>query len=307
MRYSKPLVIVSILVGLLAAVQSGLGLFMQAGGPGPFSFTSLHGQVVEMFGRGVYAYDTAFIAPIFRGTDALILFVVIPFLALGIVLYRRGSLRGGLLLVGTLAFILYNAASISLGVAYNNLFLIYVAYFSASLFAFILAFSAFNLDELAGRVSQRAPRRGIAVLMFVSALGLLFAWMPDILVPLANGGVPNIASYTTEVTYVFDLGIIVPVSIMAGVFILRRAPLGYLMAATLMVVLVLVGAMVTFQTVFQMLAGIEMTAVEFAAKAGSFMLLSLFSVWLLVKFFGCIRASASASRKTAPRSGIAEK
>jgi hypothetical protein len=52
-------------------------------------------------------------APIFRGTDAVTLFVSVPLLALSFLLYRRGSLRGALLLVGVLGFFLYYSASLA--------------------------------------------------------------------------------------------------------------------------------------------------------------------------------------------------
>ena len=110
-----------------------------------------------------------------------------------------------------------------------------------------------------------------------------------------TGDAPGIASYTTEVTYVFDLGIIVPLSILAGVLLLRRAPLGYLIAATLQIVLVIVGILVTSQTLFQAQAGIDLPLGVFIGKAGSFMLLSLIASGLLVNFLRHI-SPAAASR-----------
>jgi hypothetical protein len=290
MKPSKPVIILSVLTGLLGLVQSGVGLFYQTEGQ-PFDFTTLHSQTVQISGQGMYAYDTSFKAPILRGTDAVTLFVCIPLLVVALLLYRRGSPRGGLLLVGALGYFVYDSASVVLGVAYNNLFLLYVAFFSASLFAFILAFTAIDRQELAARLSQSRglPRRGIAILMFVTGLALLFAWLGDILGPLFQGGVPEIASYTTEVTYAFDLGIIAPLSILTGILILRCAPMGYLLSALMLVVLSIVGLMVASQTVFQMLAGISLTPGQFIGKAGSFMVLALIAVWLSVPLFRCVK------------------
>jgi hypothetical protein len=283
-------VILTILIAVLAVAQSGAGLWMQ-GGSGPFAFTTLHGQTVQMSGQGIYQYDTFFKAPILRGTDALTLFGCVPLLLVALELYRRGSLRGHLLLAGVLAFFVYNAASLALGVAYNNLFPLYVAYFSASLFAFILAFSSLDSQALAESIRPGLPRVGIAVLMFVSALALLFAWGSDIVGALLTGGVPDIASYTTEATYVFDLGVIAPLSVLAGILILRRAPLGYSLAAVLLVMLPIVGAMVTLQTVFQTQAGITLSVGALIGKMGSFVLLALASAGLLAAFLRRVPAN----------------
>jgi hypothetical protein len=78
------------------------------------------------------------------------------------VLYRRGSLHGSLLLLGALAFLLYNAASLAFAVAFNNLFLVYIILLSASFFAFLYALMAIDLPDLPNRFSNHLPRRGSA-------------------------------------------------------------------------------------------------------------------------------------------------
>ena len=304
MKPSKSVMIVSLLAGLFAVVQSAAGLFWQ-GGSGPFSFTTLHGEVVQMYGQGLYQYDTYFRAPIFRGTDAATLFLGVPLLLVSLYFYSRGSLRGQLLLTGVLSYLLYNSSSVAMGTAYNNMFLEYIFYFSTSLFAFVLAVSTVDLRDLAARVSSKAPRKGIAGLMFFSTAGLLFAWLTDILNALAVNGVPAIDSYTTEVTHVIDLGIIVPTAFLTGLLILRRAPISYLLSAVMMILLVIIGAVVTTQTVFQSMAGIQLSTGEFIGKAGSFILLSLFAVWLLIGLFRSI--SETTQTKAARMQGKAVK
>ena len=271
------------LIAVLVVISAGMGLFWQDAGS-PFSFITLHGQTVQISGQGLYHYDTAFRVPIFRGTDAATLFVCLPALIAAFLVARRGSLRGRLFLAGILAYFLYNAASIALGVAYNVLFLVYVTYFSASLFAFGLVVRSIDLDDLAAHVSPGLPRRGIAILLFVAGLAVLAAWLGDILGPLLSGGVPGIASYTTEATYVFDLGIIVPASALSGILLLRRSPLGLLASMILLALLAAIGVVVATQTVFQSLAGFNLGPGEFIGKAGSFMVLSLFAIGFIVRF-----------------------
>jgi len=220
MGISKVLIIVTILAGLLAIVQSGMGLFYQTSG-GPFAFTTLHGENIQINGQGLYQYDTTFRVPIFRGTDAITLFGAVPLLAVALLVYRKGSLAGQIFLPGVLSYFLYNAASVAFGVAYNHLFLEYIAYFSAGLFAFVLACISIDFHTLAGRIAARQStseqsRRslldlGMATVMFLSSMALFFCWLPDLIQWMGPGAVPGIASYTTEVTHVFDLGIIAPV------------------------------------------------------------------------------------------------
>lgn len=74
-----------LLLALICAVLSAAGgLFWQEPGE-PFDFTSVRGDTVRMFGRGLYRLDTAFKAPINRGTDAAILALAVPAAALVLV------------------------------------------------------------------------------------------------------------------------------------------------------------------------------------------------------------------------------
>ncbi len=284
MKTSKPLLILSILTGLLALVQSAAGLFWQNGGA-PFSFTTLRGETVQMYGQGLYAYDTYFKAPIFRGTDAVTLLVGLPVLVIAILLYRRGTLRGKLFLAGVLSYFLYNAASVTFGVAYNSLFLEYIAYFSASLYAFLLAYASIDTQQLARQISPNLPRRGFAILLFLSGAAVLFAWLSDLISWLAPGAMPGVTSYTTEITHAIDLAIIAPAAFLSGILILRRAPLSYLLSTLLLTILTFVGVIVATQTVFQLQAGIDLPPGMIAGKAGSFFILSLFAAGLLIRLF----------------------
>jgi hypothetical protein len=284
MQRSNGVIGLSSLVALLALVAAGAGLFWPGEGSS-FPFTTLRGQTVEIYGQGLYRNDTAFKAPILRGTDGVTLLVGIPLLVWAITRYRRDSLRGGLLLTGVLAYFLYKSASLALGVAYNDLILVYIVYFSASLFAFMLAFTSIDLPALAARISPTMPHRWIALFLFLAGLSV-FVWLIDIIGGLVQGRAPeHLASYTTEITYPIDLGVIAPAAFLGGVLVLRREPLGYVLAATLLVLNALVGVMVVGQSIAQTLAGITLSTVEWAAFVGTFVVMSMIAVGLLILLF----------------------
>ena len=71
------LYILSGLVILLGILISAIGLFSSAG-TGPVNFTNQYGQSFEIYGKGIYAADSFFRAPIFRGTDLTVLVLAIP-------------------------------------------------------------------------------------------------------------------------------------------------------------------------------------------------------------------------------------
>lgn len=290
MRISRSLTVLSLLVALFSAVYAGIGLF-SAGGEGSFEFTTLHGETVEMYGQGIYRNDAAFRAPIFRGTDAVTLFVCVPVLLLAIAWYRRGSLRGGLLLTSMLAYFLYNSASLGFGAAYNNILLLYIASFSLSLFALVIAIQNIDLQTLAARTSARLPRRWIAVFLFLAGLSVM-VWLVDIIGALASNGVPaNLGPYSTESTYLLDLGIILPTAYLAGILVLRRSPWGTLLASILITVNITIGLVVASQSIMQALDGIILKPAEYAAYVAPFVTLSLIASGLIISIHRSISDS----------------
>ncbi|BCX03088.1 MAG: hypothetical protein KatS3mg053_1026 [Candidatus Roseilinea sp.] len=276
----RSLFVLSLLIALLALIAAAGGLFWPHVGE-PFPFTTLRGDEIEITGRGLYAYDWAFRAPILRGTDAVMLFVATPLLVAALWAARRGGLRSRLLLTGLLGVFLYNAASVAFGVAFNPFFPVYLAYFSASLFAFVLAFSTVAQADLAAATSPRLPRRGIASFVVLASLST-GVWLAELLPALAQGEAPaSIASYTTDVTALLDLGILLPAGILGGVLLWRGRPLGVLLSCVLLTLLTLTGLSVAGQTVMMMLEGNAPSAGETALYVVPFLLLSLVAVGLL--------------------------
>jgi len=49
------------IIAILAAIIAGVGLFSQ-GVDGPFTFTTIYGNEVEIYGQGIYQHDSIFVA-----------------------------------------------------------------------------------------------------------------------------------------------------------------------------------------------------------------------------------------------------
>jgi hypothetical protein len=237
-----------------------------------------------MYGQGLYRYESLRNGAGFKGVDLFILVVGIPLLILFTLLYRRGSLHGGLLLTGTLAYFLYNSTHLTFSYAYNDLFLVYLAQFSASLFATVLAFMSIDAQALASHLPN-LPRRGIAGYLFVVGVSLVVVWIGlSILPALLQGKAPELSGYTTLVTHGVDVGIIAPLAFVAGVLLLRRAPLGYLLAATLLIVSSVLGAGIAALSAAQLLAGV-LTVAETVVFVMPFAILTAGGIWLTVVLF----------------------
>lgn len=230
MKYSAILRWLIPAIGLLAMIAAGIGVFYETPGQ-PYPFTSHRGEVVQINGHGLYFYDTVSSAAQQQANDAVTLFLGLPLLIVSALWAFRGSLRGQLLLTGTLGFFLYTYLSMSMLTAFNPLFLVYVALFTLSLFAFITAMLSFDLKTLPSHFTDQLPRRWIAGLMVFVAAFLSMAWLGRIAQSLAPGAVPALENGTTMVIQAMDLGLIMPLAVLTATLLLRRAALGYLLAA----------------------------------------------------------------------------
>ncbi len=285
MKSSRIVIWLSWLIAALALVVAGIGLFYQDGGS-TYSFTTLHGQSVQIYGQGLYKFDIPINAVGYRAADATTLILALPLLIISLVLYQRGQLRGGLLLTGVLAYFLYNYGSMAFGAAYNPLFLVYVVLFSASLFAFVLSLMSFHVPELPTHFSSGLPRHTIGIFLIVSGAILSLVWLILSIIPaLLSGTVPpEVASYTTFITGVVDIGIVAPALIVSGALLLRNAPIGYMLSAAMLVFTVTLGSNLLIAGIVQFLTGV-VTIGQFIGLTVPFVILTLIALVLTIILF----------------------
>jgi hypothetical protein len=270
------------LIAALALPAAGFGLFWRGDG-GAFAFTTMRGEIVELYGRGLYRYDTLFAAGGAQGNDAVVLLLGIPVLLATTALYRRGSIRWRLLHTGVLVYFLYMYASAALGtVVFNWMFPVYVVLLSASLFAVALSFASVDLRSLARQLSPLAPRYGLAVFLFASGVITLAAWGLPLVTALARGGTTDrLDSYSTEVTFALDLATITPLTFAAGALVLRGAALGYALAVSLLVLETALAPMIAAQTIGQLAAGVTFQPGEVIGPIGGFIALAAGAGWFI--------------------------
>ncbi len=230
MRNQSTLNVLLPLIAVLILIATGVGLFYQTDGE-PYALTNFRGEAIVINGRGLYTWDTVSSAAQMQANDVVTLVLGLPLLAVSYWLSRRGSLRGRLLLTGTLGFILYTYITMCFGAAYNALFLVYVALFGLSLFSFILSMTSFDLETLPAHFAETLPRRRIAALLLFVAAFLLLAWLSRIVPTIDGAQAPPLENVTSMFIQAMDLALIVPLCAVAAVLLLRRQAWGYLLAS----------------------------------------------------------------------------
>ena len=276
-------ILLATMTTLLGGIAAGVGFFRNRA-PAPKSFTTTRGDTIELYGEGIYRFDSLFFGAGYKGQDAVVLFLGVPMLVLTTLLYQRGSLIGHLLLVGVLGYFVYIYASMAFGAAYNPLFLLYTAVFGISLFGFLIVFNSAIIKLAAVDDLISLPGRGLVIFMFVSGATTLFVWGAPLIEALMSGSAPaRMDSYTTMVTYAIDLAIITPATIICGFMILRGNPTGYVMAMPLLTLIILLAPQILISTIFQYRAGVPFSTGEMIGPVAGFVILGSVGLWLLIR------------------------
>jgi len=259
------------LIATLAGTLTGFGAQHR-------TFMSLRGEMVTLQGGGLYANDSLSTASQAIGQDFVTLVVAIPLLALATWLALRGSVRGAVLQAGALWYFAYTYLLMSFGSAYNPLFLAYVAIFSTSLFGFVLALMSIDARRLQSSISPRLRRRTISWVLVGFASMLAIMWVGRIAPGLIEGKPPvGLESSSTLFVQAGDLGLVVPLTVLAGVLLLRRLSIGYVLAGVMLVKsatfgLALIGmivAMLALGTTVALPEVVFFTALALAMTAGA--------------------------------------
>ncbi|AEG17293.1 hypothetical protein [Methanobacterium paludis] len=216
-----------------------------------------------LFWKGLYMHDTVSGVAQMMGQDLITLIVAVPILLGSLYLISRGSLRGYLIWMGTMFYFLYSYASMSFLTSYNQLFLVYVALFSISLYAFIYGLLSMDVKTIKKSVSPGVTIKIAGVFSIIMGLLLALMWLSMIIESLLTGTAPAaLESYTTLVIQALDLGVLVPAAFIAGLLILKGKQWGYAIISILLVKVSLLGTAILSMILFMVRNGVSVAVVQ---------------------------------------------
>lgn len=282
MKFKKSISLLTVIIVILSIIASAYGVF-SSGGQGGFEFRSIHGEMVKVYGKGLYANESISMASQAIAQDMVTLCLGIPILIMALIIARKGMLKGKLLLGGMLGYFLYTYASYSFYAMYNSMFLVYVILMSVSFFAFTLTMMSFNIESISSSFKPKLPVKFIGgVLIFVAVLvGLM--WLKRVLTPLTNGSIPEgLEHYTTLIIQALDLGFVIPAGILGGILIIKRKAFGYLLASVIIIKEAALLIVIIAMLISQMNAGVGIGLPELVMFP-LFTLMVIYCLYLIMK------------------------
>lgn len=274
------------LVVVMTIIAAVTGIFYTFGGERYF-VENIYGESIELYGDGIYKYNSVLKAMGSKGTDIVMIVIAVLFGMFTFLREKSGLYK--LLQIGSLTALFYYSACLVFGVTFNSLFPVYILLFASSLFGMISLLTEWIKEDNFKETLRNTDFKGTAVFTIICGCSVL-VWL-EFIIPAVLSGSPlsNIEIYTTEATFVLDLGIILPVYIGCGIALLRKKLIGYKLTPILLIFITIIGLTVISQNIFQSSQGIVIPPRQFFSLVISFAVLGVAATFLNYRFVKYIK------------------
>ena len=197
-------------------------------------------SAVGLLWSGMYQ-DSEAVQAMFRGFDLVTLTIVGPVLAGSLLPVWRDRPAVLLVRASMLAYCVYNFAYYLFGAELNAGLLAHVVIVPTSLWALVLVLRSAPVGALADHFRDRTPVRSAATILLLLGIPLAFIQVSGLLGFALRGAMPPEPSHLivpltiTRLGAVLDLTILVPLYVLAAVWLWQRRSWGYVLATVALV------------------------------------------------------------------------
>lgn len=250
MKSQKTIRFLVIIIVIMSGIATSSAIFSHDG-PGSYSYKSIRGKEVIIYGKGLYKDMSAEVAPQGLAQDHVTLLIGIPLLIISFGMAGKGSLRARYLLTGTVGYFLVTYLFYLVMGMYNAMYLTYVILLSASFFAFYLLMQSFEPGTLKESFKPQTPTGLTGGFLIFNAIAIALLWLSILIPPLTDGSIVpvQVEHYTTLIVQGLDLAILLPAGFISGLLLIRRQPTGYLFAPVYFVFLSLLMTALTSKVI----------------------------------------------------------
>jgi hypothetical protein len=184
--------------------------------------------------------------------------IAVMILGLGLTWSARGSVRGRLVAIGALGYLLYSFVTYAFLIVLNTATVLYIAVLGFGVWSLITGFAAVDDQEADQLIAGHLYRRLMAGFIIVIAALFALTWLREIGGSVVSGQLPAglaAAGWPMNPVYVLDLGFVVPLVVLGGVRLLRTKPGGARIAVPFLIFLPLLSISVLLMTVFMAFDG----------------------------------------------------
>lgn len=251
-------------------------------------------SVAGLFVPGTYAAETPNWTAQAFGQDIFDLFLVVPLLIITAVFIAKKSRTALLVWSGAVLYVLYTFVIYCFAVHFNSLFLLYCFILGLSFYSFVYFLLSQTRQPVTESFGGNEPAKLVSTYLIAVACVFYLLWLSDVVPNMIANATPQSIIDTgllTNPVHALDLAIILPGFFVIGLLLLRRKPLGSLLAPTALVFMILMDITIGGLNIIMQIRGLEGSYVIAAVMA----VLGLVSVILLVSY---IKGIESSEKKT---------
>lgn len=177
--------------------------------------------------------DNLLVRSAWYGNDLITIILAVPIFIVSIMLYKKKEQYGILLLLSMLFYSFYNYAFYLFGAALNDMYLVYAAIFTLSIFTILMIVRKINVEEIAEKFRGNIPNKIIGGYMLLIAIFLGVFHITLSLSYVFSGEVPQIiinTAHPTNVIAALDLSMVIPIALIGAVKLYKKEAWGYALA-----------------------------------------------------------------------------
>lgn len=216
------------------------------------------------------------------GQDLIDLSVIIPVLLMSAAIAYRGHSLARMIWAGVNVYLVYTFAIYAFDVHFNSVFLFYCICLGLAFYSVIYFFYTEWSHPGNALTIQKPLSRIIGLYFIVTAFLFYGLWLSDVLIAMFYNE-PAVSlkdiNLPTNPVHVIDLSVILPALVIAGILILKRHPLGFLLAPVMLTFTLLMNITIAGLNVVMLKKGFEASWMITACM----LVLAAFSLSLLTK------------------------
>lgn len=228
---------ISIFVGIitvLVVITSVIGI-LSINCKDEFSFTTIYGDVVKIYGGGIYKMHT--IEQVYQAIphDIVNLFLALPALLISFAFARKGILKARLFFMAVTLYFLFTYGVYSFYTMYNRLYICYVAIMGLCFYTFFITFKETDAIKVKELYKDNYPNKVVGSFLIIAAFFMTMTWLKGIMPTVFFNKIPSeeLAQSTTMVTQAIDLAFYLPLSFIMGIRLWRNKTEAYVIGTVI--------------------------------------------------------------------------
>jgi hypothetical protein len=268
MKQKKTITTLIVAITLLSGITTVVEIF-STGGPGNFGYETIRGETVTIYGKGIYKHMSADVAIQGIAQDVVTLAIGIPLLLFSLFGFKKGSVKSRFLLTGATGYFFVTYLFYTAMGMYNELFLVYVTLLGLTFFALFNLFISFDIKIVSEYFSNDAPAKFTGGFLIFNSIAIALMWLGRVVPPLLDGSVypVDLQHYTTMIVQGFDLGLLLPISFVAGWLLLKNRPMGFLIGVPYIVFLSVLMTALSAKIIAMGISGVNIIPAVFIVPA----------------------------------------